>query len=404
MKAFSYTAYTAEGKRRRGTVLAETEPHASTLLKGRGLFPTELSARPDRRIGGLFRPGRLRLGADLRAVFTRQLAVLLSADLPVEAALDVVRDADASPAIEALAGRAKVAVLDGQPLSIALDASGAGFPRYYIAAVRAGEQSGDIGIVLGELAEHLENVGNDRSQLATALIYPAFVAAVSLLVCGVLMVNVAPQIVAMFVDAGRPLPDLTRIVIGVSDWIGGHAIALAVAAAAIAVGAMFALRLPSVRNARDDLVLRLPVAGRLMRLGAAAQYLRTLALLIASRQAVLDAAGSAAEVLVVDRFRAEAERASEAIRQGESLSQALRHLSIIPPVARQLVNAGERSARLARMTERSTTLVEGWLRNERKRVAALLDPILMILVGGFVLVIVLSILLPIFDLQNVVTQ
>jgi general secretion pathway protein F len=165
-----------------------------------------------------------------------------------------------------------------------------------------------------------------------------------------------------------------------------------------------ALRRPRFRNARDNGLQRLPVFGRLIRLAAAAQYLRTLALVISSRHAVIDAVSSAAEVLAIAKFRAQADAVSEAVRTGESLSDGLKHMPLIPPVCRQLVNAGEQSARLGYMIERAAMLVENWLNNERKRVAALLDPLLMMMVGGMVLVIVLAILLPIFDLQSVVSS
>ena len=163
-----------------------------------------------------------------------------------------------------------------------------------------------------------------------------------------------------------------------------------------------AMRVRVLRDARDAAILRLPVAGRLMRLGAAVQYLRTLALVPGSRHAVLAAVDSAGEVLDVTRFKRESDAVSEAVRQGESLSMALERLSFIPPVAQQLVSAGEMSARLARMAERAAVLVENGLSTERKRIAALLEPALMMLVGGLVLVVVLAVLLPIFDLQAVV--
>jgi general secretion pathway protein F len=230
------------------------------------------------------------------------------------------------------------------------------------------------------------------------------VAAVSLLVCAILMVNVAPEIVRMFEISGRDLPQLTRIVLAISDWIQTWIFVLLVVLALGIAGFAAALRTAPFRRQWDRFLLRLPIVGRLIRLGAAAQYLRTLSLVISSRQPVLDAAKSAGEVLMIDRFRAESDATCEAIRSGQSLSDALKNLSIIPPVALQLVSAGERSARLARMTERGAVMVEGWLQNERKRIAALLDPILMMIVGVFVMVIVLAVLLPIFDLQAIVAQ
>ncbi|MCJ7874848.1 type II secretion system F family protein, partial [Phaeobacter sp. J2-8] len=139
-------------------------------------------------------------------------------------------------------------------------------------------------------------------------------------------------------------------------------------------------------------------------LSSAVQYLRTLALVLNSRHSVLSAVENAAEVLTVAQFKTEAQAVSTAIRQGETLSKALEKLSVIPPIARQLISAGEVSVRLARMTERSAVLLENGLSTERKRIAALLEPMLMMLVGAFVLVIVLAVLLPIFDLQAVVTS
>ena len=408
MKAYSYVAFNDRGKRRRGTVLAETEAEAARQLQEQGLFVSELSSRRPGRAEGTARRHRFvgwrqRMNADLQAVMTRQMAVLLAAELPVEAVLDAVRaSGGGSPVMDAVAARTKVALMEGSPLSDALAQSGGGFARYYLAAIRAGERAGDLAAVFEELANHLETSGQDRAQIATALIYPGFVAAVSLLVCAVLMINVAPEIVAMFEMSGRPLPELTQNVLAVSDWIRGNPGLLGVGVLLVVVAIVAAARIPALRRRRDLLLLRLPVVGRLMQQGAAVQYLRTLALVLTSRHAVLSAADSAAEVLTLDRFQDEAEQVSAAVRSGETLSQALDHLSFIPPVARQLVAAGEASSRLARMTERSAVLVESGLSTERKRIAALLEPMLMMLVGGFVLVIVLAVLLPIFDLQAMV--
>lgn len=406
MRAYSYIAYTDAGKRRKGTVVAETETQAADLLKGKGLFVSELSSRGETRETDKARRKtsgwRSRLNADLQAVLTRQMAVLLAADLPVEAVLEAVRASGENAQVDGVAARAKVALMEGQTLSEALDDSGAGFARYYIAAIRAGERAGNLAVVFDELANHLESSGADRAQISTALIYPAFVAAVSLLVCAILMVNVAPEIVSMFEMSDRPLPELTQNILAISDWIQTHLVLLGVLAGIGLVGVIGIGRVPRLRNRRDRLFLKLPIVGRLMRYAAAVQYLRTMALVLTSRHAVLSAVDSAAEVLVLDRFQREAGQVSEAVRAGETLSSALDRLSFIPPVARQLVGAGEMSARLAQMSERSAVLVENTLSNERKRIAALIEPILMMVVGGFVLLIVLAVLLPIFDLQAVV--
>lgn len=404
MKAFSYRAYSDNGRLKRGTIIAETEARAAEQLKAQGLFAEEIIAKAGSGIGWRAGAKRARLGDDMRMVFTRQMAVLLAADLPSEAALEALLGSAGHAKLESFAAEARASVLEGEPLSDALAAADPGLPAYYIAAVRAGETSGELDRVFEELAKYLETLQSDKAQMTTALIYPAFVAAVSLLVCGILMTNVAPEIVAMFEVTGRPLPPLTEFMLGISDWITANWIALVVAVAAVLIGFAVALRQPAVRDRWHGMLLRLPVVGRLLRLSTAAQYLRTLALIIASRQTLLDAARNAGEVITITRYRDQSDRVCEAIQAGESLSNALTHLEVIPSVARQLLSAGEASARLAVMSERSATLVENWLENDRKRYAALLDPILMMVVGAMVLVIVLSVLLPIFDLQTVVGQ
>ncbi len=400
MKSFSYVAFTRTGKRKTGTLVGESERDASEKLKSQGLFPSEITAQVSPvRSGGRQR----RLDPDTRAVFTRQMAVLLSSDLSAEAALDAVLQSDGTRALHTFAGQVKAAVMDGYPLSRAMHDCGGGFERFYTSALRAGERSGDLGAVFDQLAEYLEGRRANRSQLASALIYPAFVAAVSLAVCAVLLTNVAPEIVAMFEVSGQPLPPLTRVVMSLADWIGANWIVLSGGLIAFAAGFAGLLKVAWFRNPWDRAMLRLPIVGRQLRLTSSAQYLRTLALVLASRQTVLDGVTSAAEVLVIAQFRAEGDAVTEALRTGESLSRSLTRLSPLPAVTRQLVHVGEQTARLAQMTDRAAFLVESWRNDEQKRLATILDPILMMLVGVLVLTIVLAILLPIFDLQSVVS-
>jgi len=399
VKSWRYTAFTAKGRQKNGVILAETRQRATDLLRADGLFPSEISPRAPSIGSGL---RKSRISDDMRTIFTRQMAVMLAAELPADAALSAVRDGGAGARFDGFVADCMAEVLEGRPLSEALSSADPGLPRYYAAAVQAGETSGDLGRVFESLAAYLETASAERNQIATALIYPGFVAAISIIVCAVLMTTVAPEIVAMFAVTGRELPALTQTMLGISGWIGDRWPILLVVGLLATGGFVLGLRQPAFRGAWHGFLLFLPVLGRLIRLGAAAQYLRTLALIVGSRQTVLQAAENAANVMGIARFRHEADRTSEALRAGEALGEALSHLSVIPPVARQLLSAGESSARLGIMCERAATLVENRLANDRKRFAALLDPMLMMLVGVMVLVIVLSVLLPIFDLQSVI--
>ena len=304
--------------------------------------------------------------------------------------------------MQAFAAELKAATLEGYPMSDAIERGRGGFAPYYTSSLRAGESSGDLAAVFGGLADFLEAQGANRAEIATALIYPAFVAAVSLVICVVLLTNVAPEVVAMFEVSGQPLPQLTQVVLGTSDWILRNWIALAIGAGAAIVAGFLLLRVPRVRDRVDRALLRLPLFGRLKRMAIAGQYLRTMALVLGSRQTVVNAVVSAADVLTVAMYRAQADAIVTAVRQGESLSGAVKQFTLLPPVALQLIRVGEDSARLAQMTDRAAVLVETWLARDRKRIASVLDPVLMMIVGVFVLIVVLAILLPIFELQSVV--
>lgn len=400
MRPWRYLAYTAEGAKRRGIVLADDEGDAGARLAAQGLLAAELKPEAAAR-AGLFRR-EARIDRDMLAVFTRQMAVLLDAGLTAEAALSAVQGAAVTARVERLIARTRAGLLEGASLARALRDAGGGVPAWYLAALGAGERAGELPAVFTTLADYLENAAGDRAAVASALIYPAFVIAVALVVCGVLMTTVAPEIAALFEGSGQPLPPLTEAVMGATEavisarwWIGGAALGLVALAIAAA-------RIPAWRDRRDRLSLRLPLIGRLRRMAQAAQYLRTLALVIAARLPLTEALSFAAEVLDIAAFRTEAEAAAEALRRGSSLSQAMAGLSFLHPVSRQLIEAGEASARLAPMSERAALLAETWMRTERKRLTAVLEPTAMVFVGLAVLTIVMAVLLPVFDMQGMV--
>lgn len=399
MKTFAYTAFTPDGKRRRGVVVAEDEADASAKVSAQGLLPSEISSQTAAR------PTRARarfIDHDMLSVFTRQMAVLLSAGMAADAALEAVQTAAGASRIERLAAEARAGLMEGEPLSQALERAGGALPAWFTAAIRAGEHSGDLDAVFLTLADHLESTASDRAAITSALIYPAFVAGVAVIVCAVLMVTVAPEIVAMFAATGQELPPLTLAVLGMVDFIQGYWPWLAALLAGLVALGVASNRVTALKNRRDRLVLRLPLAGRFLRMAEAAAYLRTLALVINSRLPLTEALRFAADVLGTEGFTLEARAAGEALRRGENLSSALSRLSFLHPVARQLIQAGEASARLGPMSDRAAVLAESWLRTERKRVAVVLEPAAMVVVGAMVLVIVLAVLLPIFDMQAMV--
>ena len=403
MKAWAYVAYDDGGKRRKGVVVADTEAQASSDLRAKGLFVETLDAqtdapRPWRRLGaGL--TGRAGLTADMRAVFMRQLAVMLEAGLTVEQVLDTVAQSDTSPQIQSLAQRARAGLMSGLPLSTCLAQSGSGYPPYAVSALAAGETAGNLAQVTTTLADHLETERAEQAGLATVLIYPAFVTGVAVIVAAVLLRTVAPEVARLYETTGQALPTLTRVMMGIEAAASRLWPYLAGLVAVTWLGVALGLRYPAFRRRWQRMRLATPLIGRFTRLRAASQYLRTLAVLVQSRQPIVPGMQSACTVLDIMDFRDEAARATRAVERGQSLSNAVSEISFVPVVARQLMLAGESSGRLGHMTDRATVMVESRLATERKRISALIEPFLMVVVGGLVLTIVLSILLPIFDLQ-----
>lgn len=410
MRDFDYLAYTATGRRVRGTVVAEDDRAAIDQLMARGLFPVEVgrggdaagaapsTGLPRPRLG----PRRVVLDLDERALFSRQMAVLLASAMPLDAALGNLADAEGSARIRRFAAQLRVETLQGGRLSDAMRRRGGGFPDFYTAALSAGEAAGRLDLVFGRLAEHIEQ-GRSRQQiLATALAYPLFVGGAALAVCVFLVIRIAPELQVMFEATGRPLPASTRAVLSVGRLLTEHWPILAGGVCAVGLAVLAAMRQPRSRDAAQRLALRLPVLGGLMRHGMAAQYLRTFALVVDSRQTAVSALQAATGTIRVVSLRAEAEAAVKALSEGETLSRALRRVSFLPGMALQMIDVGDRTARVAVMAERAAVVIESQLDNRRRRLMALLDPLLMLVVGMLVLFVVLAVMLPIFDMQSAV--
>lgn len=400
MSAYHYTAYDAQGAAKKGVLVADGEAHAMSLLRQRGLFPERVEpARSEKSSSGFALTAR-RLSDEDRAVLTRQLAVLIGAELPVDEALGVLMQSDMGGTVRRVAAQLQARVRDGLSLSRAMESEKASFPDFFIAAISAGEQSGELGQVLETLADYVETRQSLRESTATALVYPVFVALVSLVVAAILLTTVAPELVALFEQTGQELPAITKISVALGDLLARYWPLVIAGLVGTAIGIKFLLKVDRVYRAYDGVLLRLPVLGRLRRLEAGALYLRTLALVLASRLPADRAMRFAIEAVKSPRLRAEAQAAHTLVEGGRRLATGLRQMSAVPPIAFQLIESGEKSGRLPLMADRAAGAVETTLSSLRQRLSALMEPIMMMLVGSMVLIIVLSVMLPIFDLQT----
>ena len=402
MAVFDYVAADAGGRTVAGSLTAPDEPAARALLGRRRLLPLEIStggAAPSTTSARPATARGARLDARTLALTTRQLATLVSV-APVEEALRSIALQAERPAVRRVLEGVHAGVLEGRPLSDAMGLQGRAFPPLYRAMVAAGEASGALGPILERLADGLERDQQVRGKVITALVYPAVLAIVALGVIAALMTFVVPKVVDQFDSMNQTLPLLTRVVIGVSDlmrdwgWLGAVLLGL--------VGAVggLALRNPGIRLHADAAILRLPVVGRLTRDLHGAKMARTLSTMLAAGLPVLEGLAITARTVPNRALRAATERMVEAVREGGGLSAAMRVAGVFPPILVHMTASGESSGRLEPMLERAADYLEREFSTFTAVMLSLLEPAIIVVMGGVVAVIVLSILLPILQINT----
>ena len=402
MAAFDYVAVDAGGRTVSGTLTADDDGAARALLARRKLAPLEVAASrgaaPMRAAASAGKGGG-KLNARTLALVTRQLATLVTVS-PVEEALRAIALQADRPAVRAVLEGVHGGVMEGRRLSDAMALQGSAFPPLYRAMVSAGETSGALAPILERLADGLERDQVVRGKVITALVYPAVLAVVAIGVVIALMTFVVPRVVDQFDSMNQTLPLLTRLVIGLSngmqDW--GWLAALLLAAAAVA-GA-FALRNPAVRLQVDTAILRLPLIGRLTRDLHGARMARTLSTMITAGLPVLEGLTITARTVSNRRLRLATEMMADAVREGGGLSAAMRRADVFPPILVTMTASGEAGGRLEPMLERAAEYLEREFSTFTAVMLSLIEPAIIVVMGGVVAVIILSILLPILQINT----
>jgi general secretion pathway protein F len=403
MSGFEYSALDAGGREARGVIEADTERHARSLLRERGLAPLAVEAiRTTARPGLSERFARPGLSRRELALVTRQFATLVRAGLTIEDSFNVLIEQSESARARSLLAAVRGKILEGQSLSRGLDAHPNAFPQIYRAMIDAGEQSGRLSDVLERLADFTESRENLRDKVVLAFIYPALVTVVALAVVALLLVYVVPQVTRVFANLGQALPLATRILIGISEFVrASGAVSLAVLVGALVAGRLL-LRSQVWRHRWHAWLLRLPLAGRLIRGVNAARFADTLGILTASGVPLLPSLQSAAAVVTNLPMRAAVEDAVRRVREGRALAPALGAAKLFPPLVIHLIASGEATGRLdamlARAAEAQSRELESWVRG----LTALLEPLLILAMGAIVLFVVVAILLPIFEMNQLI--
>lgn len=406
MPVFSFRAVDAAGRGQRGVVEAANAMGARKALRDRSLIPTsvELSSgqaartgRGDIDLARLFRP---RVGAKALAAMTRQLSTMIGSGIRIEEALRILAGQNAKRPEGSVLLNVRGAIMEGRGFAVALGEHPRVFPDFYRASVAAGEQSGRLDDVLAHLTDFVERRERSRRKVQLALIYPALLAVVSMLIVGLMLVYVVPDITRVFVSRGAELPLLTRGLIGLSDIVQKFGWIMAVLAAAAALAMRQWLRNEAnVLTVTRLIAQRQPTARFSIQMNAA-RFAGSLATLVRSGVPLVDAVNAAAAVTPNAWVRTRAQLVAARVREGSSLQRAMTEAECFPPMLIAVVASGESSGRLGEALARAATDLDSDTEALTATLVSLVEPAILLLMGGVVLLLVLAILMPIVNLNS----
>jgi general secretion pathway protein F len=402
MPAYRYEALDADGKAAKGLVEADSAKAARAQLRAQARVPLARAPVAESSAGtsGGVRFTRRVFGGGGLTVWTRQLAGLVGSGLPLERALTALADESEDARQRELLSHLRSEVNAGSSFARALGTAPREFDDVYRAVVAAGEQSGALGAVLERLADDLEQRQALRARLLGAMLYPAIVSVIALVIVTFLVTYVVPQVASVFTSSKRALPGLTVAMLSLSAFVRQWGWAVAAAAVAGVVLLLLARRGEAFRERSDALFLRLPLVGRLARGYNAARFGGTLAMLAGAGVPILKALQAAAETLGNRAMRADALDALVLVREGAPLASALAGKKRFPGLLAMFARLGEQTGQLPLMLQRAATQLATEVQRRAMAVATILEPLLIVVMGGVVMLIVLAVLLPIIQLNT----
>lgn len=403
MGAFEYVALDQAGKESKGLIEGDTPKHVRQILRDRRLLPvqvTEVAQKEARRQ----RTFSLRSGISTSelALITRQLASLSQSGLPLEEALLAVAQQNDQPRTKSILLGVRSRVMEGHTLANGLAEFPQAFPELYRATVAAGEQSGHLDVVLERLADYTEARQELRQRVSNAMIYPIALVVMAIAIISFMLATVVPKIVGVFDNMSGELPALTRGLIATSDFLRDHWLLLLIAIAAAIYGIWWLLQKDGPKRRYHRFLLRMPITGRLARGINTARFTRTLSILAGSGVPILDALKIAAEVIENLPMRDAVTEATLRVREGASISRSLAASKLFPPMMIHLIASGETGGRLEDMLSRTANYQEREVDGLIATLLGILQPLLIVLMGAVVMTIVLAILLPIFEINNLI--
>ncbi|MFL2535465.1 MAG: type II secretion system inner membrane protein GspF [Candidatus Azotimanducaceae bacterium] len=408
MPAFEYQALDARGRSKSGMLEGDSARQVRQSLRDQGLAPTQVKLTS--QVSGeepaaanffsrFFQPT---LTVSERALITRQLATLIAAGLPIEESLLAVSRQTELPKTQKMLVTVRTRVLEGFSLARSLEVFPKAFPELFRATIAAGESSGHLEAVLNQLADFSESQYESATRIQQALVYPVILFVLTVLILAGLLGYVVPDIVAVFADTGQALPDLTRLIIALSDFVAGYGWLVGLGLIAAGLGVRQILSLASYRLKFDQFLLRAPLVAKMSRGRNISQFASTLSILSASGVPLVDAMKIAGAVVSNTWLRAEVEAATVRVSEGSSLQAALQASGYFPPMMLYMIASGESSGELDGMLARVARYLQQDVEALLATLLSLIGPLMLVIMGGAVFTIVMAILLPIINLNQMV--
>ncbi|MBP8926716.1 MAG: type II secretion system inner membrane protein GspF [Pseudomonadales bacterium] len=404
MGVFSYAVLDSVGKQHKGSLEADNVRHARQLLRDRGMVPLdvlEMAADPRARVDRSA-SSRASLSVADSALFTRQLATLIQSSLPIADALAAIAQQSEKATTKGLVSGLRNQVLEGRGLAAAMSLYPRAFSSMYRATVAAGEHTGRLDLVLNRLADHTEASHRSRQRVQLALIYPCVLLGLAVVVVAGLLTYIVPDVVGVFAKEGQTLPLLTRVLLGISDFLVAWGLWLLIGMVAAAFTVRVLLRDPLRLEFAHRMLLGVPLVGRLSLTSNTARFAGTLSTLVSSGVPLVNALDIAAAVLSNSHLKRIIGDTAGQVREGSSLKAALERCGRFPPMMIHMIASGEASGDLERMLGRVAESQQMDLDNRIATLIGLLEPAVLLFMGVAVLCIVVAILQPIFSLNQMI--
>ena len=402
MGAFEYTALDARGREKSGVLEADAARQIRQQLREQGLTPLSVEEVKQREAKTSKTFLKRKISATDLSLITRQWATLVRSGLPVEEALRTVAQQSEKARLKSMVVAVRSRVMEGHSLASALSDFPHIFSELYRATIEAGEQSGHLEVVLERLADYTETRQQISQKMSQALIYPVLLTLVAIAVVVGLLTFVVPKIVQVFESIGQELPGLTKALIASSEFLSSNGVYLLFGILVVLVIFSYMLRIEGFKKAFHRFLLGLPLVGRMVRGVNSARFARTLSIVAASGVPILDGLRISSQVISNLPMREAVLAAANKVREGSAISSALDASKYFPPMTIHLIASGEASGNIENMLERAADSQEREIEALTSGLLGIFEPVLILAMGGIVLVIVLAILLPIFDMNQLV--